>query len=476
MLGTKRLARKGSILGVVVTGALLLTSCIEGPITGATNVPMGIDVTRVGYQQSEFFLGNYADAYTSDAPLTSDGRWDGVSVDAATSQVRFKTRLVVARPADPAKFNGTVIVEWLNVTAGSDLPNGWTAAHTEFVRSGAMWVGVSAQLTGVNQAKSFSPARYGSLDHPGDSYSYDIFTKAAKAIRTDRKVTGGLKPRRLIATGQSQSASRLVTYINAIQPISNAFNGFLVHSRGVTGSALSQSPLTAIAAPSPSLIRDDLDVPVFVVQAEDDVIRSNLAIRQADTTRFRQWELAGTAHADAYMSNVGFSDLGDGTGATRMFNLMRNPNPPPTGCSLPMNAGGLSWTLRAAFNHLDAWMRTGTPPPVGPLLQVESTTPTVLERDGVGNAVGGVRSPQVDTPVATVDGLNSGPGFCRLFGSTTPLTTAELSTRYGTSENFVNAWSTSLDELVTGGFLLQVDADELLVAAQTANILPVVTD
>ena len=48
--------------------------------------------------------------------------------------------MVIYRPINAAKFNGTVVVEWLNVTAGQDLPNGWTMAHNEFIRHG---VGVS---------------------------------------------------------------------------------------------------------------------------------------------------------------------------------------------------------------------------------------------------------------------------------------------------------------------------------------------
>lgn len=450
--------------------AVALTSCIEGPIAGTPNLAGIIDLSRVGYQQQEFFLSHTdATAYEPLAPLTSDGRWS-VAPDPDTADTTFVTRIVVHRPIDPADFNGTVVVEWMNVTAGIDLPNDWVYAHNEIVRSGAAWVGVSAQTVGVNALKSADATRYTKLVHPGDSYSYDIFTRAGRAVRNNPAVLGGLAPQRVLAMGESQSASRLVTYINAVHPLVNVYDGFLVHSRGASGSALSQSPLTAVPTPSPSLIRDDLSDPVFVVQAEGDVISSNLAIRQPDTPMFRQWELAGTSHADAYMVGVGFGDVGDGAGAVQMFNLMRTPNPPPSDCASSVNAGGHHWTFQAALHGLDAWVRTGTAPAAGAPLLAASTSPVVLQRDATGNALGGVRSAHVDAPVATLTGINSGSGFCRLFGSTVPLTSTQLLERYPTKAAFVAAWEAALDSAVAGGFLLQPDADELLAAAQASSV------
>jgi hypothetical protein len=463
------------VVVATVLASVALSSCIEGPIEGQPSLAGVFELSQVGYQQQEFFLSHTdATAYRKvptlvPAPLTSDGRWS-VEPDPATGGTTFVTRIVVHRPIDPAEFNGTVVVEWMNVTAGLDLPNDWVYGHNELVRSGAAWVGVSAQAVGVNSLRSGNPGRYGKLVHPGDSYSYDIFTRAGRAARDNPTVLGGLVPQRLLAMGESQSASRLVTYINAVHPLVDVYDGFLVHSRGASGSALSQSPLTPVPTPSPSLIRDDLDEPVFVVQAEGDVISSNGAIRQPDTARFRQWELAGTAHADAYMVGVGFGDLGDGAGAKQMFALMRNPNPPPAGCASSINAGGHHWTFQAALRGLDTWVRTGTPPPVGPLLSVQSTSPLVLQRDAAGNALGGVRTPHVDAPVATLTGINSGPGFCRLFGSTEPLTNQQLLARYPTKEAFVAAWKAALDTAVAGGFLLQPDADDLLAAAQASSV------
>src|SRR5262249_39551495 len=132
---------------------------------------------------------------------------------------------------------------------------------TQMIRDGDAWVGVSAQAVGLNATKGSDPARYAALSHPGDSFSYDIYSQAGQAVRTNPTVLGGLKPKRVLAVGESQSAGRLVTYLNAVAPTAKVYDGYLVHSRGAGGSALSQAPLAVIASPSPTAIRDDLDVP-----------------------------------------------------------------------------------------------------------------------------------------------------------------------------------------------------------------------
>lgn len=91
------------------------------------------------------------------------------------------------RPVKPARFSGTVVVEWLNVTGGADAAPDWTLGHNELIREGDVWVGVSAQKVGVDALKTApprgDPVRYATLSHPGDSYSYDIFSQAGQAIR-----------------------------------------------------------------------------------------------------------------------------------------------------------------------------------------------------------------------------------------------------------------------------------------------------
>ena len=115
-------------------------------------------------------------------------------------------------------------------------------------------------------------------------------------------------------------------------------------------------------------------------------------------------------------------------------------------------------------------MSGGAPPPAAPQLVVASTSPVVLVRDQFGNARGGIRSPHVDAPVATLDGLNSGPNFCRLFGSTTPFTSDQLHALYSSHDDFVSKWIGSLYADVIDGYILPQDASELAAAAQASTV------
>ena len=376
--------------------------------------------------------------------------------------------MIVHRPVDPKQFNGTVVVEWLNVSIGADVGVDWAFGHNELIRRGFAWVGVSAQSVGVNAAKAADPARYGALSHPGDSYSYDMFTQAGRAVRAQSAtLLGGLKPQRLIADGESQSASRLVTYIDAVHPLTRVFDGFLVHSRGGGGAPISQSPLATVPAPAPAMIRTDNPSPVLVLQSETDV---NSGARQDDSPTFRLWEMAGTSHVDAYTVGPGLGDVGDQAGANTMFELMRTP--PGAGCAFPINTGPSHLIVDAAMFRLHQWVKRGFLPPVAPRLQVATLSPTTYVLDANGNALGGIRTPHVDAPVAKLTGLGqSGVGLlCRLTGTTTPLDAARVAALYPNHTKFVGAWRRATDAAVNAGFVLAADAGPLKRAADASTV------
>jgi Alpha/beta hydrolase domain len=444
---------------------------ITGPISGGKGaVVLGVgqpNLSATGYTQNEFFVTGTASAFTSATPLTSDGKW---TVTPASSEP-FATRVVVRRPT-AATFNGSVAVEWLNVTAGFDNGIEWTYAHVELIRAGWAWVGVSAQSVGVEGGgnaigaalalKTADPDRYGILHHPGDSYSYDMYSQAGAAIRSHAtELLGDLVPKRVFAFGESQSAFRLSTYVNAIAPTANVFDAYLLHSRGSAGAPLAQDPLPAIAAPNPTLMRDDVGAPVLTFITETDLVdRLNFVkARQADTPNRRTWEVAGTAHADSYSLTIGDTDDGSGAGDNAFFKQLTEPPTSVYGgvitCDRPLNAGPHTYVLRSAIHALDAWVRTGTPPPSTPLMELSGET---FALDAIGNVKGGIRTPHVDAPLAVLSGLGqTGSTFCFLFGTTTPLPQRDA--------NFLTKWNQAVDSAVANGALLAVDAGHLKAAA-----------
>ncbi len=443
-------------------------------------------MSSVGYEQNEYFFSGTATAYTSASPLTSNGRW---TVTAA-STAPYESRMVVYRPINPKRFDGTVVVEWLNVSGGVDAAAAWLTDHVQMIRSGMIYVGISAQAGGIvgvagslggatGGVKAADPARDGSLEHPGDSYSYSIYEQGGAAVWRDWPLLlGGLKPKRVIALGESQSASRLVTYIDALQPQSpGVYDGYFVYSRGGSGATLSQAPQPTITPPTPTFIRTDLRVPVMMFETEADLlVLGYLPARQPPTKFVREWEVAGTAHYDTYGLVESMTDTGNGTGDVKTFHTMINPvssfDNGAIGCPVPLNAGAHTYELRAAVVGLDNWLLTGTAPPQSPRLDVASPTSFVTNTNG--EAEGGVRTPQVQAPVAVVNGTgdtsNAGGGFCKLFGATVPFSAAKLAQLYPTHPVFVKKWDHAVAADVSEGYLLPADAKVLDRVAKQSTV------
>lgn len=471
------------LLLAVVARAEVPVPAVEGPIgSPGTAFVQGtsFDLAEVGYVQEEYFISGDARAWANTGPLGEDGRWSVVPGDTAS----YRTRLVVHRPRDRRKFTGTVVVEWLNVSGGLDAGPDWTMAHTAFVRQGWAWVGVSAQRVGVEGGsalvgvvslplKAVNPARYGGLRHPGDSFSYDIFSQAGRAIRASSGVRplGDLAVKRLLAAGESQSAFRLVTYVNAIHPVARVYDGYFVHSRGgLSVAGLSETPQVAIPVPGTARIREDVDVPVLVFQTETDLtFLGSFAARQPDAGNVRLWEVAGTAHADTYTLVVGPGDRGDSSQVVGLV-ITAAPIPGLIECGQPVNSGPQHLVGKAAFVALERWVRRRRPPRPAPRLEVSPGPPVTILVDEHGNARGGIRTPAVDVPIATFSGEQEGSLLCRLFGTTVPFDRAKLAALYPSRKVFLRKYRAALARAVRAGWILRPDAKLMRAWANGSDI------
>lgn len=486
--------------------ALLLSACktsdatIEPapPIGIAWVTPMAIPLKTNGYERREFFFSGTANAYVNTSELDSDGKW---SVSPSGETAPYKSRMLVYRPTDPATFNGTVIIEWMNVSSGMDTPTEWINMHTELMRRGYAYVAVSAQYVGIEggpiplpkviplclAVKCAIPPRYRSLSHPGDSFSYDIFRHAAELVRYPQELNplGTLTPTQVIATGQSQSAHRLITFVNAFGKSASVFDGYFIHSRlgggipelGGGGSApLSQAPQADINPPAIVRIRDDLGLPILNMQAETDQLSIGaFASRQDDSEYFRLWEVAGSAHADLYVSNLGLLDAGNDV-RTTSIRITASSNPLLSRCPDNINSAPQHHLVaKAAMSALNTWIVEGVAPASFPRLEINAAGDG-YETDVHGNALGGVRSPYMDVPIARMTGQNSstrqGNGLCFLFGTTDMLDDATLHALYPTHDDYIAAVTTSAYEAVNNGVLVAEDAELVIAAARAANIPP----
>jgi hypothetical protein len=298
------------------------------------------------------------------------------------------------------------------------------------------------------------PARYGSLQHPGDAYSFDIFSQVGRTIRNPGsvKVLGSLHPRRVLAIGESQSAFTLTTYINAIQPQAHVYDGFLVHSRGGGAFPLGGGGIGG-AVSGAVHIRDDIDVPVLMFETEtDEMTLGYFKARQPDSAHIRLWDVAGGAHADAYL--VG-------------------PAASLVGCKGTINDAPTHFVLNAALQHLDRWVRSGTAPASAPRMQVivERGSP-VVQRDRLGVAIGGVRTAAIDVPVAAYSGVpaDTSSAVCALFGSTHHFDAVTLHQLYPTKSSYLTAFTNATNKDIAAGDILAADRAEILAQAQRVDI------
>ena len=453
---------------------------ITGPLTGPGSPSLAsttFSLAPFGYVEEEFFATGMATGYVSDGEFSADGKWSVSPRDTA----EYTTRLLVRRPNSPGRFNGTVVVEWLNVSGGFDAAPDWTSAHTMLLRDGFAWIGVSAQYVGVSGGppldrhlalKEVNPCRYGPLFHPGDNYSYDMFSQAGLAVRRlTPLLLGGLRPKRVIAIGESQSASRLVTYIDAIHPLAHVYDAFLVHSRG-GGAAPLSAPQPTFDGPPLALIRNDTDVPVLTFQTETDVVAIGFfAARQPDGPNIRTWEVAGSAHVDTYMSVVGPKDQGPSASDTTHLPPVQSIFGGTVACDLPINSGPQHYVLSAALRRLARWVRSGRSPASPPPLSVRPGLPPIIERDPLGNAVGGIRTPQVDVPIAALSGIGQPAGSaCSRFGTTIAFDAATIASLYPDHRSYVSAVNRAAKRAVRRGVLLAIDAKAIRRAATSSSI------
>jgi putative intracellular protease/amidase len=452
------------VSAVVLSGAPPATSVTR--VGGKAFNASLMDLPSLGYIEEEYFIQGAARTYD----IPRDQMSNGTPAEATHP---FKTRLVVRRPTQPARFNGTVVVEWTNVSEGFDNEVEWFHSGEHFVRAGYAWVGVSAQNVGVNTLKQRYPERYSSLDVTdggtvmNDGLSYDVFAAAGAAVRGRNGVSvlGTLKADRLIASGHSQSAGRLATYFNAVHPLSPVYDAVLLHGGG-------------------GKMRTDLAVKIAKLLSETDVL-GQITTRQPDTDKFRTWEVAGTSHLDIKHATE-LVKLGLRSRDTML------PNPPPAPAAGAARRGGpfggtpgpyngcnhpplshipSEYVQNALYDHMARWVRDGTLPPAASPIEIKNDGERpVIVRDSFFNALGGIRLAEHDVATAVNSGENTGGGFCFLTGWHQAFDRARLAALYSSHAAYLSAVKATTEKNLKAGYIVKADADKTIAAAERSEI------
>ena len=261
-------------------------------------------------------------------------------------------------------------------------------------------------------------------------------------------------------------------------------------------------------------IRTDNTTPVIQLQAEGDLYELFFSYgRQPDNNYLRTWEMAGAAHIDLhegiYEVTVAYRDLGW--------------VPPVCDFGVPSDfGGGLANSMpnyrieNAAWAALNKWVNTGTRAPQASPIQTNPFFFNAIVYDQYGNAKGGLRLPDIDVPIKTYTTWNTDTkaltilgdslsninastmasdlwniyqavtnpkwvvndttmaeralGLCILEGFDTPFSTTTLKKLYSSHTDYVTKYTAAAKKLLNAGFLTQVDYNEAVAEAQSAQI------
>jgi hypothetical protein len=200
------------------------------------------------------------------------------------------------------------------------------------------------------------------------------------------------------------------------------------------------------------------------VQTEGDMVTLGAhRTRQPASDTYRRWEIAGAAHAEIplWVPEV-------------PPELPRGP-----GCAEPVNTAPHHAFVKAGLRALTEWVRSGGTAPQPPEIRLHDPSATdPVERDSRGNALGGIRIPELAAPTATLDGRQNsvaaggpaGQNFCFLFGNTRPFDDATVRALYPTHDAFVSRFVAAVDALERDGYLLAPEAAEARRAAEASGI------
>jgi Alpha/beta hydrolase domain len=443
------------------------------PFMAAGNNLEPTDLSKFGYVEEEFILSGNANVYA----WAPDGK-----VTVQTPNVPYANRILIRRPANPARFSGTVIVEVTNAARRYDWAMMWGYGRDYFLEHGDAWVSLTTPGA-IDSLKKFNPTRYATLSMqnptpavacPGsekngasaieEGLRWDYYSQVAAALKSGEsgQPMAGFNVRRVFMTTQGGD---ITTYINALHDRSRLASGNPVYDGYLVRNPPAPARINQCAPPiaGTDFRRQikDIDVPIISVSAQGEVLDSMKA-RKPDSDdpkgRYRLYEIAGAAHIDsfAYTGLPSFNEqnlLGLAQGTPDWpFNVKCEPQIALSRQPL------LMYAFHGAYRNLDEWVAKGVAPPKAARIE---TKDGVLVMDEFGHAVGGVRNPWVDAPVETIVTTSPGPGTCRELGHAIPFEAARISSLYPSAKERARQVSESVDRAVSARYFTETDGKKM---------------
>lgn len=439
---------------------------VSAPLPDAVSEGLQIfDPAAQGYVAEEYILRGTAPVLE---PVTMVDTEDTSTLDNTAASARqesytrtviaadrpYATRMIVYRPADMDRFTGDVVVETMH-PAGGGQSIVWSSINPFFTRRGHAYVIVQHPATfgGLQFADG---ERYGELSAEAYSQVWGMLADTGRLLKTTG--IGGLVAERLYLTGYSFTGVSTATFANYHHDETRLQDGSPVYD--------AYFPMAG------GMYMRDLDVPVMWMMTNSDfnIFGAELH-RKPDSdipgSQFRRYEIVGPSHSVARREQSGAAippppiELPEAEGLPQF-------NPQACFAQFPEGYQPNDFPLRLAqaamFRNLIAWVRDGTPPPAGALIEIDDNHDAVTDEHG--NALGGVRLPPVSVPARTY-GMGRGEA-CFLFGYTMPFPAEDMRRLYGDRASYVAAVERAAQAAVEQRALLPEGAIELVQWAREA--------
>ncbi len=435
----------------------VMASVMAQPGLSGPNV---YDLHAMGYVEEEYFLTGTANLYAA----------GGKGV--VKAGIPYTTRILVRRPAEPAKFSGNVIVE-----PSRDV-NEWTtlwpsAARTIMARGDVYVAFTIAKANLPTFFKAYDPARYAALDIPDEGLRWDIMAETLGLMRSPdgplgklgfidaAAGKGGLK---IISTGTSLTGIMQSAFID---------HGHHARARRPDGGPVVDGYFQLVSGRPMNL---PADAAVVALVSEGDITHllsgQILALRHPDSdgpVRFRWYEIAGTAHAN-------WEDQSQFTPSFQLIGAAERSTPH---CASPISEIAVKDDFVAAsLVNLEDWLRTGKAPPPGTVLALNPDQ--TVRKDGYGNALGGLRPYWVTVPTSRISADTADapagsappgvPGICGMHAHDNPLPRSQLGRLYKDHDDYVAKVDAVLERQVAERVLLPDGAARELAQAKAAPL------
>jgi len=318
-----------------------------------------------------------------------------------------------------------------------------------------------------------------------------MMSQIANFIRGDNSLgllPDGFEVERIFHAGESQQAGSVITYASAFDQhgLHGINDGYFIQS-GAGARSINAGPACDVTGSPPfpdctprlqgsdRLVRTDLLVPVYQLVTETDIeVLFGTFGRQEDTATFRYYEVAGGAHLSTHKDIELIPGGLLGPDPILLEDLCQN--------EINSTADGpvfVSYVFNALWERMYEQVTRGETPPAGVLMDVQGS---VVQRDELGNGIGGVRLPSIAAPRNIYTSGNQAdptlPPFlqsignlaCRLAGSVTALDDATLDTLYPNHGAYRSQVSQATNALKSQGLLLPSDAIKIKNRAQKKRL------